>query len=128
MGAGAFIIFAGLCFLPSAFGADGDRTMLGAGSVVIAMGLLLVAGGFYLKARALSSTTPSNASAPAKRNRSKSACDICAEDESVIQCRVHQLHLCPACLSKHYDFRSCAYVPSARRGNPKANAAVSSSS
>jgi hypothetical protein len=29
---------------------------------------------------------------------------------------VHQLHLCADCLGKHYDFRSCAYVPSTRRG------------
>ena len=35
MAIGAFVAFAGLCFLPAAFGPDSDRTMLGAGAVVV---------------------------------------------------------------------------------------------
>ena len=115
MAAGALIIFAGLCFLPAAFGPDPDRTMLGGGFVVISIGLLSIAMGFYLKARVLG-TASANPPATAKRNRSKAICDQCAQEEPVIQCRVHQLHLCANCLSEHYDFRSCAYVPSTRRG------------
>ena len=127
MAIGAFITFAGLCFLPAAFGPDPDRTMLGAGTMVIAMGLLLIAAGFYVKARTLgTAAAPASAPASGKRAR-KSICDRCAESEPVIQCRVHQLHLCADCLGKHYDFRSCAYVPSTRRGAPaKANAAAHS--
>lgn len=124
MAAGAFIAFVGLCFLPAAFGRDGDRTMLGGGAVVIAMGILFIAGGFYLKASALVKAAPVTAAASPKRSRPKSICDMCAENEPVIQCRVHQLHLCADCLSKHYDFRSCAYVPSTRRTNPKSGAAA----
>ncbi len=122
MAAGAIIGFAGLCMLPAAFGAEGDRTVLGVGSVVTAMGLLLISGGFYVKARALGpAPAPKSATASAKSSRSKAVCDQCFEDEPVIQCRVHQLHLCPSCLSKHYDFRSCAYVPSTRRGTSKSS-------
>lgn len=128
MAAGAFIAFIGLCFLPAAFGADGDRTMLGAGAVVIAMGLVLIAAGFYLKARELASAAPATAPASSKRNRSKSICDQCVEEEPVIQCRVHQLHLCATCLGKHYDFRSCAYVPSTRRPQPKSGSSYSQAS
>ena len=124
MVAGAFIAFVGLCFLPAAFGRDGDRTMLGAGAVVIAMGLLFAAVGVYLKASALHATAPPSAANLPKRSRPKSICDMCAEVEPVIQCRVHQLHLCADCLTKHYDFRSCAYVPSTRRVNPKSSAAA----
>lgn len=125
MAAGAFIGFAGLCILPAAFGTEGDRTVLGFGSVVIAMGLLLVSGGFYVKARALGpAPAPKNSAASTKSSRGKAVCDQCFEDEPVIQCRVHQLHLCPSCLSKHYDFRSCAYVPSTRRGSSKSAAAA----
>jgi hypothetical protein len=125
MAVGALIAFIGLCFLPAAFGPDSDRTMLGAGAVVIATGMLLIAAGFYVKARALGTVAaPATPPVSGKRNR-KSICDRCAEEEPVIQCRVHQLHLCADCLSKHYDFRSCAYVPSTRRGAPaKANAAA----
>ena len=124
MVAGGLIVFAGLCFLPAAFGRDGDRTVLAAGTVVIAMGLLFLAAGFYLKATALVATAPASAVAPPKRSRPKSICDMCAEVEPVIQCKVHQLHLCADCLAKHYDFRSCAYVPSTRRVNSKSTVAA----
>ena len=69
----------------------------------------------------------SDAPAAAKRTR-KPNCDRCAKDEPVIQCRVHQLHLCGDCLAQHYDFRSCAYVPSTRRATVKSAAAQAASS
>ena len=95
MALGALVVFAGLCFLPAAFGRDADRTMLGAGFVVMSTGLLLISAGFYTKARNLGTTTaPVAAPASTKRARGKSICDRCAQDEPVIQCRVHQLHLC----------------------------------
>src|SRR5258705_6366288 len=99
MAIGAFIVFVGLCFLPGAFGADADKTMLGAGAMVIAIGVLLIAAGFYVKARSLG-TVAASASAPAntKRTRNKSSCDQCGLDVPVIQCRVHQTHLCATCL------------------------------
>lgn len=130
MAVGAFIVLCGFCFLPAAFGQDADRTILGGGFVVISTGLMLIAGGFYVKARTLgANATPANAPASAKRVRSKSICDQCAHEEPVIQCRVHQLHLCANCLGKHYDFRSCAYIPSTRRGvSAKSNAAAYSQS
>ena len=53
MACGCFVVFAGLCFIPAAFGPDPDRTMLGAGSVIVAMGLVLVSGSIYAKARGL---------------------------------------------------------------------------
>jgi len=116
MAVGVFIAFIGLCFLPAAFGSDSDRTMLDAGSVALSTGMLLIAGGLYVKARTLGTVAaPVTPPASGKRNR-KSICDRCAQEDPVIQCRVHQLHLCADCLSKHYDFRSCAYVPSTRRG------------
>ena len=126
MAVGAFIIFAGLCFLPAAFGRDADKTMLGAGAMVIAIGAASIAAGFYVKARALGMTARAGITpASAKRVRGKSTCDQCGLDEPVIQCRVHQIHLCGACLGGHYDFRSCAYVPSTRRGAPiKSNTAA----
>ena len=112
---GAFIAFIGLCFLPAAFGSNSDRTMLDAGSVVLSTGMLLIAGGLYVKARALGTVAaPATTPASGKRTR-KSSCDRCGLDEPVIQCRVHELHLCGDCLTNHYDFRSCAYVPSTRR-------------
>ncbi|HUM06473.1 MAG TPA: hypothetical protein VLT90_13495 [Terriglobales bacterium] len=117
---GCFIAFVGLCFLPAAFGPDPDRTMLGAGSVILAMGLFVMSGGVYIKARAFNSGAPANA--PSGKRARKAICDRCGQDEPVIQCRVHQVHLCGDCLAEHYDFRSCAYVPSTRRGTTKSTA------
>jgi hypothetical protein len=119
---GVFIAFVGLLFLPSAFGPNPDENMLGAGAVVVATGLLSISSGVYLKARFLGASSANSATA-GKRNR-KASCDRCAQDEPVIQCRVHQIHLCADCLADHYDFRSCAYVPSTRRGTTKSSVAA----
>ena len=102
MAVGAFIAFIGLCFLPAAFGQDADRTMLGGGSVIVATGLLLISAGFYLKARTLAASgVPPAAQANTKKNR-KPICDRCAIEEPVIQCRVHQLHLCAELLQSGF--------------------------
>jgi hypothetical protein len=116
---GFLIIFIGLCFIPAAFGNSPDKTMLGAGLAIFATGALAIAAGFYVKARRLSAQAGSAAAHPVKRSR-KSNCDRCAKNEPVIQCRVHQLHLCADCLNEHYDFRSCAYIPTTRRTNARA--------
>lgn len=111
---GALLVFVGLCFIPAAFGPNPDKTMLGAGLAVLAMGALLAATGVYFKARGLSELAQPNAAPSVKRSR-KSNCDLCGKNEPAVQCRVHQIHLCADCLSEHYDFRSCAYIPSTRR-------------
>jgi hypothetical protein len=111
---GALVVFVGLCFIPAAFGPSPENSYLGAGLAIFATGALLVAAGLYLKARALSDLAPAAPSANVKRSR-KSSCDLCGKNEPAVQCRVHQIHLCPDCLGEHYDFRSCAYIPSTRR-------------
>lgn len=124
---GSFVAFVGLCFLPAAFGPDPDKSMLSAGAMLFSTGILLVAGALYVKARALGGPTSASTATSAKRTR-KASCDRCGQEEPVIQCRVHQIHLCADCLATHYDLRSCAYVPSTRRGAAgKSNAAAASS-
>jgi hypothetical protein len=51
----------------------------------------------------------------AQAKRSRGGCDLCGTEAPVVNCRVHQMHLCGECLGQHYDFRSCVYVPSTRR-------------
>jgi hypothetical protein len=119
--AGCLVAFVGLCFLPAAFGADGERSMLGAGLGVFSFGILMISGGIYAKAKSMGSgDTP----AAAPKRKAKSNCDKCGDGEPVIQCRVHQVHLCADCLGNHYDFRACAYVPSTRRGATAKSAAA----
>jgi len=109
--AGCVLVVAGLGFLPAALGQHPDPEILGAGVCLLAFGALVAAGGFYMKARALGA----GPATPTQAKRVRGGCDLCGTDSPVINCRVHQLHLCGQCLGEHYDFRSCVYVPSTRR-------------
>lgn len=112
---GSCLAFLGLCALPAAFGPNPDETLLSGGMTILSMGMMLVAGGLYIKARTFPAMLARSSPSQTKRGR-KASCDICGKYEPVIQCRVHQVHLCGNCLGAHYDFRSCAYVPSVRAG------------
>jgi hypothetical protein len=127
--AGALFAFVGLCFLPAALSDHGEGNLLGVGAVVFAIGNLVVAGGIYLKARMLQSApaskndgTPAASEKPTRRL--KGGCDLCGTEAPVVQCKVHQLHLCATCLAAHYDARSCAYTPTTRRPGTKVGKAL----
>src|SRR5258705_13677205 len=89
--AGCFLMVMGLCFLPGALGSHPDPEVLGAGVCLFAFGSLMAASGFYLKARVVQAGTPAS---PAQPKRVRGGCDLCGTDSPVINCRVHQLHLC----------------------------------
>jgi hypothetical protein len=110
---GCFFAFAGLCFLPAAFATPRDPALLGAGATILSLGMVLAAAGFYMKARYWAEADPSHARPSSKAKRR--ICNQCGSTESAVECRVHHLHLCADCLAKHYDFKSCAYVPSQRQ-------------
>ena len=112
---GCFLMVLGLAFLPSAFGTHPDESILGLGICVFSLGALTVAGGLYMKAHALKSGTTSANAPKAQPKRVRGGCDLCGSETPVIHCRVHDIHVCGNCLGNHYDFRSCAYVPSTRR-------------
>ena len=115
---GCFLMLIGLCLLPAALGAHSDdQSILGAGMCAFAAGALFTASGIYLKARALQADAATGPAKPQSK-RVRGGCDLCGTDSPVINCRVHQLHLCGNCLGDHYDFRSCVYVPSTRRSTP----------
>jgi hypothetical protein len=119
--AGALLLFVGICILAAAMGKNADPDQLLLGAAAFSVGALAAAAGIYLKARALQGTV---IGAPAKEpanggKRSRGGCELCATEAPVIQCKVHQLHLCGTCLAQHYDFRSCAYVPSTRAAGNK---------
>ena len=120
--AGALMMFIGLCFLPGVFGSHPDPDMLEFGACQFSLGALVVAAGIYTKARALqaaiASGEPRKESAPANQ-RVRGGCDLCGSEAPVVQCKVHQLHLCGTCLAQHYDVRSCAFVPTTRTATNK---------
>ena len=117
---GCFFALAGLCFLPAAFNAPRDPALLGAGAMLFSMGMVLAAAGFYMKARYWAAADHARVRPSVKAKRR--ICNQCGNHESAVECRVHHLHLCADCLAKHYDFKSCAYVPSARQTYSKTKA------
>src|SRR5579872_2395915 len=120
--AGALMMFVGLCFLPGAFGEHPEADMLEIGAAQFSMGALVVAAGIYAKARvlqfAIASGEPRKDPAAASQ-RVRGGCDLCGSEAPVVQCKVHQLHLCGTCLAQHYDVRSCSYIPTSRTSSNK---------
>ena len=114
---GCFLMLAGICFLPAALGSHPDAAILGAGVCLFAWGTLVAAGGLYVKARVIQAGCTAGPAKP-QAKRVRGGCDLCGTDSPVVNCRVHQLHLCGNCVGEHYDFRSCVYVPSTRRPAP----------
>jgi hypothetical protein len=119
--AGAVLMFIGLCFLPGALGDHPDADMLEIGACQFSLGALIIATGIYAKARvvqfAIAAGEPRKE--PASNQRVRGGCDLCGSEAPVVQCKVHQLHLCGSCLGQHYDVRSCAYVPTTRTATNK---------
>jgi len=114
---GGACILLGLSFLPAAISRQQDQTILGAGICAISFGALTISAGLYFKTRLLQKAATA---APSKTQSKpmRGGCDLCGTESPVIHCRVHQLHICADCVSQHYDFRSCVYIPSTRRPAP----------
>ena len=116
--AGAVAVLLGILVLPAALGEHVDTSLLTLGACGMSLGSMIAALGIYVKARTAQSPDRPAASQGESKNsgrRVRGGCDVCHGDMPVIHCKVHQVHLCPDCLGQHYDFRSCAYVPSTRR-------------
>ena len=116
---GVLIALGGLIILPAAARNGADRNLLGAGMSVFAMGALTMAIGIYMKAKDIQSVA--RPGKPLEEAQKKGGCERCHAKPPAVQCKVHQIHLCDSCLSDHYDFRSCVYVPSTRRSTPKSS-------
>jgi hypothetical protein len=126
IGIGCCFALAGLCFLPAGFGLHPDNALLAAGAMLFSMGMVLAASGFYVKARSFSPAKPAtgNANANIKTDRkgTRKVCTLCSKQEAVIQCRPHEAQLCGQCVSKHYDYKSCTYIPMPRPATTKEKA------
>jgi len=118
---GALAAVIGLIMLPAALGEHPDTSLLVLGACCVSLGSMVAASGVYFKARALQGKGGSAAPGESKNTvrRVRGGCDVCHGDLPVIHCKVHQVHLCADCLGQHYDFRTCAYVPSNRRNGTK---------
>lgn len=117
---GSLLMLLGILFVPAALGQHKDESILGAGLCALAFGALIASAGFYLKTRALQNGATAGMIAPQQK---RGGCDVCRSEVPAVLCRVHNLHICSDCLSQHYDFRSCVYVPSTRRGSTSKPAA-----
>jgi hypothetical protein len=119
--AGAVFMAIGLCFLPAALGERPDADLLEVGACLFSLGALIIAAGTYTKARMVQMEIASGEprKEPTSNQRVRGGCDLCGTEAPVVQCKVHQLHLCGSCLAQHYDVRSCAYVPTTRTASNK---------
>ncbi|HSZ02646.1 MAG TPA: hypothetical protein VK788_24335 [Terriglobales bacterium] len=119
--AGAVLMAIGLCFLPAALGERPDADLLEVGACLFSLGALIIAAGMYTKARMVQMEIASGEprKEPTSNQRVRGGCDLCGTEAPVVQCKVHQLHLCGSCLAQHYDVRSCAYVPTTRTATNK---------
>jgi hypothetical protein len=117
MALGAVIAVIGLVVIPAGLGQESaDRNLLGVGATIFSIGAFVAAMGLYLKAKAQLSSGQKASETSAAKQPIRGGCDRCQTEIPVIQCKVHQQHFCGACLAEHYDFRSCAYAPTTRRG------------
>jgi len=112
---GGMLMLVGLTFVPAGLMQRQDDAIMGAGICAISFGALSCAAGIYLRARGLQTTAPAATNGKSQPKQVRGGCELCATELPAVLCRVHQLHLCPECLAKHYDTRSCVYVPSTRR-------------
>ena len=127
IGMGAVVLFMGVIVLPAALGDHPEPSLIALGACGISLGSMIAASGVYLKARAMQVPNASGANSGESKSttrRVRGGCDICHGDLPVIHCKVHQVHLCPDCLTQHYDFRTCTYVPSTRRTGSKAGKSI----
>jgi len=120
---GFVTIFSALCVLPAALMKDAESSLLGMAAALFSMGALVIASGVYLKARVLQAQAP-RAEAPAANSAQRGGCELCGKEAPVVRCKVHQLNLCGACLARHYDTRSCTYIPSASKSAGKPTRAM----
>lgn len=111
---GTAILLVGICALLPALGGHADPDQLMAGVSLFSLGALTLSSGMYLKSRAGSIPGPSGSAEEPTAKRGRGGCELCGSEAPVVQCKIHQLHLCGTCLHNHYDVRSCIYVPSAR--------------
>ncbi len=117
MTVGALIALVGLTVIPAGLGQNStDRNLVGVGATVFSLGTILIALGIYLKGLSLKAAPGKKAEPSTPTRPIRGGCDRCHLEMPVIQCKVHQQHLCGNCLGEHYDFRSCVYAPSSRRG------------
>lgn len=125
--AGAVALVMGLLTLPAALGEHVDTSLLTLGACGVSLGSMIAAGGVFMKSRAMGGpANPGVLSGESRQSsrRLRGGCDLCHGDLPVIHCKVHQVHLCPDCVAKHYDFRSCTYIPSTRGTTPKTSKAL----
>lgn len=117
---GCLMMLSGLVLLASALSQGQDQSIAGGGICAFAFGSLVTAGGIYTKARVLQAANAGANPAKSQPKQSRGGCDLCGTEVPAVMCRTHQLHLCPTCLTRHFDTRTCLYLPSTRRPAAKA--------
>ena len=122
IGFGCLLMLLGLVMLASGLSQGSDESIKGAGICGFSFGALVTAAGIYGKAKAVqaSGSVAVALAKPQPTKKQPGGCDLCGTETPAIMCRAHQLHMCATCLTRHFDARSCVYMPSSRRPASKA--------
>ena len=126
---GCFVSFIGLLFIPTALTArSGDTSLLGGGMALFSIGVLMIGGSMYFKAKALGVqlNDTSMTTMLSVKVRKGVVCDACRKSVPVVQCTMHKMSLCAHCMTEHYESRACVYVPAVRKPANKARGAHAS--
>src|SRR2546422_11725577 len=87
---GAIALVMGLLALPAAMGEHVDTSLLTLGACGVALGSMIAASGFYLKARTMKAPDGSTvflAGTKQSPQRERVGCDLCHGDLPVIHCK-----------------------------------------
>ena len=116
---GSLAILFALCALPAAFEKNADHVPVELSVVFFSLGAVIIAIGMYVKARALQDQAPKPVALEESNAQRRGGCDLCGGEIPVVECKVHQLDLCGNCLARHFDYRSCSYIPTSKASSSK---------
>lgn len=104
---GGLLLVASLLMLPTLLAPHPDPQQVMASAGLFGGGAIVLAGGFYLRARTLmrrlEKLTTEQAQGAVK-------CSVCQTMAAIVVCRMHEVKLCAACIGRHDLVQLCSYV------------------
>jgi hypothetical protein len=107
---GGILAATGIVFYVPTIGQPHPEAVMAMSSLLFSGGALLVAAGFYLRARHIQSELP----VATTNKKNGKLCASCNREPAIVFCRVHLQRLCTSCFDTHDDGKNCLYVPAKR--------------
>jgi len=124
---GLVLLVIGISGLISGFGKGvneqgHDMTAITIGGMLFSMGMMVIAGGFYMSAAnidlgppgAQTSRTETTITSTSRKFKVGN-CAVCKNNPAIVRCMTHMAPLCVSCMMKHDNGTNCEYIPMARK-------------